>query len=109
MILKKTVRPASGLRGQLAVGQMEGVRFHTLSRGDTGRNQIQARLPHGLGVTTLWIAPIFRQRVEIDTYHGYGIQNFLDIDPRFGTRDDLVELVSMAHQLHDMKVVLDVI
>lgn len=62
-----------------------------------------------LGITTLWIGPIFRQRVEENTYHGYGIQNFLEIDPRFGTRRDLVELVNEAHDKYKMKVVLDII
>ena len=63
-----------------------------------------------LGITTLWIAPVFRQRIEEDSYHGYGIQNFLDIDPRFGTRRDLVELVHAAHsEQYRMRVVLDVI
>lgn len=61
-----------------------------------------------LGVTTLWVAPVFRQRVEENTYHGYGIQDFFDIDPRFGTRRDLVELVDAAHK-SDLRVVLDVI
>ncbi len=31
-----------------------------------------------LGVTTLWIGPIWRQRPDLETYHGYGIQNFLE-------------------------------
>ncbi len=61
-----------------------------------------------LGVTTLWIAPVFRQRIEENTYHGYGIQDFLDIDPRFGTRRDLVDLVDTAHAA-GLRVVLDVI
>ena len=39
-----------------------------------------------LGVTTLWLSPVFKQRGHLDTYHGYGIQDFLDVDPRFGTR-----------------------
>jgi glycosidase len=63
-----------------------------------------------LGVTTIWIGPVFRQRTELDTYHGYGIQNFFDVDPRFGSRRDLVELVNSAHSTqYDMRVVLDVI
>ena len=52
------------------------------------------RLPRGLGVSTLWIGPVFQQRTRRDTYHGYGIQDFLDVDPRFGTREDLVALVA---------------
>jgi glycosidase len=61
-----------------------------------------------LGVTALWIGPIWRQRSDLETYHGYGIQNFLEIDPRFGTRQQLRELVDAAHAL-EMKVLLDVI
>jgi glycosidase len=61
-----------------------------------------------LGITAIWISPVFRQVASQDTYHGYGIQNFLDIDPRFGTRDDLVSVVRTAHE-HGIRVILDVI
>ncbi len=62
----------------------------------------------GLGVTGLWLNPPWKQRNELQTYHGYGIQNFLEIDPRFGTRQDLRDLVDGAHD-RGMYVVLDVI
>jgi glycosidase len=62
----------------------------------------------GLGVTTLWINPPWRQRADLETYHGYGIQNYLDIDPRFGTRQDLRDLVDEAHE-RGMYIILDVI
>lgn len=61
-----------------------------------------------LGVTTLWINPPWRQRSDLETYHGYGIQNFLDIDPRFGTRQELRDLVDAVHD-RGMYVILDVI
>ena len=61
-----------------------------------------------LGVTTLWIAPIWKQRKDLETYHGYGIQNFLEIDPRFGTRQALRDLVDEAHS-KGMYVLLDII
>jgi glycosidase len=61
-----------------------------------------------LGVTTVWLSPIFQQRGHLDTYHGYGIADFLDVDPRFGSRADLVALVTAAHQRH-MRIVLDVV
>ena len=61
-----------------------------------------------LGVTTLWIGPVWRQRSELETYHGYGIQNFLDVDPRFGTRQDLRDLIDAAHARR-MYVLLDII
>src|SRR5262249_58752151 len=41
-----------------------------------------------LGITALWVSPIFRQVAFEASYHGYGIQNFLDVDPHFGTREE---------------------
>jgi hypothetical protein len=61
-----------------------------------------------MGVTTLWIGPIFKQIADLETYHGYGIQDFLDVDPRFGTREDLNELVQAAHAA-GIYVLLDVV
>ncbi len=61
-----------------------------------------------LGVTTLWLSPVFKQRGHLDTYHGYGIQDFLDVDPRFGHRQDLVDLVDAAHQ-RGIRIILDII
>src|SRR4029453_1649726 len=61
-----------------------------------------------LGITAIWVSPVFKQVPSQETFHGYGIQNFLDVDPRFGTRADLVALVSTAHD-HGIRVILDVI
>ncbi|EXJ82609.1 hypothetical protein A1O3_06422 [Capronia epimyces CBS 606.96] len=61
-----------------------------------------------LGVTTLWIGPIFKNVSELQTYHGYGVQHFLDIDPRFGTPEDLNALVAAAHK-EGIYVLLDII
>jgi hypothetical protein len=45
-------------------------------------NGITSKLDYlnGLGVTTLWVGPTFKQRTHSDSYHGYAIQDFLDID-----------------------------
>ena len=72
-----------------------------------------------LGVSAIWLSPVFKQvertfdprtaqLVDNRSYHGYGTQNFLDVDPRFGTRRDLQELVAEAHRLN-IYVVLDVV
>ena len=61
-----------------------------------------------LGVTAIWVSPIFKQIAFQETYHGYGIQNFLDVDPHFGTREDLKKLVETAHK-HGIRVILDII
>ncbi len=61
-----------------------------------------------LGVTAIWLSPVFRQVTGSDDYHGYGIQNFLDVDPHFGTREDLRDLVQAAHAA-GLRVILDII
>src|SRR5215831_12748415 len=61
-----------------------------------------------LGATTLWVGPVFKQRASVDSYHGYAIQNFLEVEPRLGTRRDLVELVDKAHQF-GLRILLDVV
>ena len=48
-------------------------------------------------------------------YHGYNINNYLKIDPHFGTKQDLVDLVDAAHNFQrngrpwPMRVILDVV
>lgn len=60
-----------------------------------------------LGVTALWVSPPFRQVAFEPTYHGYGVQNFLDVDPHFGTREEFRDFVHAAHD-EGIYVILDV-
>lgn len=62
----------------------------------------------GLGITTIWLSPVFKQCAFQESYHGYGIQNFLEIDPHFGTAQDLRRLVDAAHA-EGIRVLLDII
>ena len=67
----------------------------------------------GLGCTTIWLSPIFENNPG--AYHGYDINNYLRVDPRFGTEQDLIDLVEAAHtfkkagQPFPMRIVLDVV
>ena len=61
---------------------------------------------HDLGCTALWLSPVFQNNPE--SYHGYSIENYLEVDKRFGTKEELEELVDKAHAL-DMRVFLDII
>lgn len=61
-----------------------------------------------MGVTAIWVSPIFEQVAFEETYHGYGIQNFLEVNSRFGTLADLKELVTTAHE-NGIYVILDII
>ncbi|MFI5974742.1 pullulanase-type alpha-1,6-glucosidase [Streptomyces sp. NPDC051452] len=69
----------------------------------------------GLGTTAIWLAPIFKNRPVQGTganasagYHGYWITDFTQVDPHFGTNQDLSTLISRAHA-KGMKVFFDVI
>ncbi|MGN6646299.1 MAG: alpha-amylase family glycosyl hydrolase, partial [Cytophaga sp.] len=60
----------------------------------------------GMGFTSIWINPFLQNNPE--SYHGYAIENFLEVDQAFGTKEDLIEFVSIAHQYH-IKVFFDVV
>ncbi|MFF6967460.1 pullulanase-type alpha-1,6-glucosidase [Streptomyces anthocyanicus] len=69
----------------------------------------------GLGTTSIWMAPIFKNQPVQGTgkdasagYHGYWITDFTQVDPHFGTNKDLKNLISKAHA-KGMKVFFDVI
>lgn len=58
-----------------------------------------------LGVSALWFNPVFESG-WIDG--GYDVIDFYRVDPRFGTNNDLVELIEKAHA-KGMKVMLDLV
>ncbi|HQD21137.1 MAG TPA: alpha-glucosidase [Arachnia sp.] len=58
-----------------------------------------------LGVDVLWLSPVYRSP-QID--NGYDISDYQDIDPLFGTLEDLDELIAQAHA-RGMKLVMDLV
>jgi glycosidase len=81
---------------------------------------LRRKLPYlqGLGVTAIWVGPIFTNKpTQSDTtdlyghsagYHGYWIEDFLNVDPHLGTNAEFARLVDEAHD-RDMKVVMDIV
>ena len=68
---------------------------------------IQSRLGYlkQLGITAIWLNPIF----ESGWFDGgYDVIDFYKVDPRFGSNSDLVSLVSAAHA-EGLKVCLDLV
>ncbi len=55
-----------------------------------------------LGVTGIWLSPIFKSR----TYHKYDADDYYTIDSKFGTEDDLKELVELCHK-RNVKLIMD--
>jgi len=58
-----------------------------------------------LGVSALWITPIFKHN---GAYHGYCTTDFTEIDPGFGTKEEFKKLVSMAHE-RGIRIILDIV
>jgi glycosidase len=58
-----------------------------------------------LGATSLWLTPVFKHN---GSYHGYCTSDFTEIDPGFGTKEDLRELSKEAHR-RGIKVILDLV
>ena len=57
-----------------------------------------------LGVDIVYMTPIFKS----DSSHKYDTIDYYQIDPSFGTTEDLKELVELAHS-HGMRVILDAV
>lgn len=78
---------------------------------------LTARLDYiqGLGITAVWLAPIFRNKAvqgapghESAGYHGYWVTDFTTVDPHFGTDADFRAFVDAAHA-RGIKVYMDII
>ena len=68
---------------------------------------IRSRLGYlaDLGVDAVWITPWYRSPM-LDG--GYDVADYRDIDPRFGTLDEAVQLFTEAHR-HDIRVLIDIV
>ena len=77
---------------------------------------VRDQLPYikGLGAGAIWLSPVLKNVPnQGGTYHGYGIRDFLHVDPRFArdannADDELRGLVDAAHGL-GMYVILDIV
>jgi glycosidase len=81
---------------------------------------LRRQLPYlqNLGVSTIWVGPIFKNKtVQPDStnlygrsagYHGYWILDFLQVDPHLGTNQEFARLVDDAHE-RGIKVFMDVV
>lgn len=58
-----------------------------------------------LGVDIIWLSPCYRSPLADQ---GYDISDYYDIDPRFGTMDDMDRLIAEAKK-RDMYIVMDLV
>jgi glycosidase len=101
-------KPFDGLHGEFQGGTFNGVRA-------------QLDYLQQLGVGALWLSPVLKNcQYNPFTYHGYGIQDFLQVEPRFASdpqaaranpklaEDELRQLVLEAHA-RGIYVIFDVV
>ncbi len=77
---------------------------------------IQDRLPYikQLGAGAIWLSPVLKNvPLQGGTYHGYGIHDFLHVDPRFArdpnrADNEFRSLVDAAHNL-GLYIILDIV
>jgi oligo-1,6-glucosidase len=58
-----------------------------------------------LGVDVIWLSPVYKSPQDDN---GYDISDYQDIDPLFGTLEDMDELLAQAHA-RGIKVVMDLV
>ncbi|WP_243385768.1 alpha-glycosidase [Bacillus kexueae] len=78
--------------------------FHSFFGGDL--KGITAKIPYlaELGISGIYLTPIFHS----NSNHKYDIIDYFQLDPHFGTKEELKELVTKCHN-HDIKVMLDAV
>ena len=60
-----------------------------------------------LGVTAIWLNPVQENDQFYESYHGYAITDFYNVDRRFGNNDKYRELVDKSHA-KGLKIVMDI-
>lgn len=63
-------------------------------------------LQNDLGVTAIWLSPIFETASGNGNLHGYDATNLYRVDPRFGSNYRLQQLLRAAHQ-RGMRLIYD--
>ena len=81
------------------LGDLRGIieRFDYLNDGDDNSGL-------SLGVEGIWLSPIFIS----PSYHKYDASDYYTIDPKFGTMEDLCELIQLCHN-RNVKIILDLV
>lgn len=70
-------------------------------------NGIITRLDHikSLGIDVIWLSPVFQSPMKDN---GYDVSDYRSINPTFGTKEDLKNLVNQVH-LRGMKIISDIV
>ncbi|BDD00907.1 alpha-amylase family glycosyl hydrolase [Persicobacter psychrovividus] len=97
-------KPTGPLRGFMG-GDLKGV-----------KEKIASGYFDKLGINAIWFTPVVEQihgSVDEGTgntyaYHGYWAKDWTALDPNFGTKEDLAEVIALAHK-HGIRILMDVV
>lgn len=81
------------------LGDLRGIinRFDYLNDGNMNSET-------SLGIQGIWLSPIFSS----PSYHKYDATNYYKVDSKFGTEEDLKELIELCHS-RNVKLILDLV
>ena len=81
------------------IGDLRGIieRFDYLNDGDDTSGK-------SLGVEGIWLSPIHPS----PSYHKYDVKDYYAVDPKFGTEEDLKELIQLCES-RNVKLILDLV
>ena len=81
------------------IGDLRGIieRFDYLNDGDDNSGK-------SLGVEGLWLSPIHPS----SSYHKYDVKDYYTVDPKFGTLEDLKELIQLCKS-RNVQLILDLV
>lgn len=67
---------------------------------------LDEKLPYiiDMGFNGIWLMPIMKST----TYHKYDVVDYLEIDPEYGTMDDMRKFIEDAHE-NDVHVIIDMV
>ncbi len=61
-----------------------------------------------LGITAIWPTPLLVNDMPKESYHGYAITDFYQIDPRIGSNEDYRHFIAEAHK-RGIKIIKDIV
>ena len=81
------------------IGDLRGIieRFDYLNDGDDASGK-------SLGIEGIWLSPIHPS----PSYHKYDVKDYYTVDPKFGTEEDLKELIQLCHS-RNVQLILDLV
>ena len=71
---------------------------------DTHGLPVEVKVEKDLGFNGIWLMPIHPS----PTYHKYDVKDYYNVDPKYGSMEDLEELIDECHE-RNIKLIIDIL